>query len=45
MALHVPKLQNAFGKNKIMGGYCIIETTLDSTGEIIQTSQFDKLFL
>lgn len=41
---HVPKLQNAFGKNKIMGGYCIIETTLDSTGKIVQTSQFDKLF-
>ncbi|PHK49936.1 2-dehydropantoate 2-reductase [Staphylococcus edaphicus] len=41
---HVPKLQSVFGKDKIMGGYCVIETTLDSTGKIIQTSPFDKLY-
>lgn len=41
---HIPKLQAVFGKNKIMGGYCIIETSLNATGEVIQTSDFDKLF-
>ncbi|TGU99071.1 oxidoreductase, partial [Mesorhizobium sp. M8A.F.Ca.ET.173.01.1.1] len=29
---HIPKLQAVFGKNKIMGGYCIIETSLNATG-------------
>ncbi|GGB76580.1 2-dehydropantoate 2-reductase [Staphylococcus nepalensis] len=41
---HIPKLQSIFGKNKIMGGYCIIETALNTTGEVVQTSDFDKLF-
>ncbi|PTK19334.1 2-dehydropantoate 2-reductase [Staphylococcus saprophyticus] len=41
---HIPQLQSIFGKDKVMGGYCVIETTLDSMGEIIQTSPFDKLF-
>lgn len=41
---HIPKLQSAFGKDKILGGYCVIETTLDTAGEIIHTSPFDKLY-
>ncbi len=41
---HIPKLQSEFGKESVMGGYCVIETTLDSLGEVIQTSPFDKLF-
>ncbi|RIP37116.1 2-dehydropantoate 2-reductase [Staphylococcus gallinarum] len=41
---HIPKLQSLFGKHNIMGGYCVIETTLDTSGEIVHTSTFDKLF-
>lgn len=41
---HLPKLQSTFGENKIMGGYCVIETTLNPVGEIVHTSPFDKLF-
>jgi len=41
---HLPILQSAFGDNKVMGGYCVIETTVNATGEIVQTSPFDKLF-
>ncbi|MBF7020180.1 2-dehydropantoate 2-reductase [Staphylococcus sp. 18_1_E_LY] len=40
---HVEKLQQAFGENKVFGGLCIIETTLDSQGEINHTSDFDQL--
>lgn len=41
---HVSRLQSEFGTEKIMGGYCLIETTLNSQGEVVQTSPFDKLY-
>lgn len=40
---HVPQLQQAFGEEKVFGGLCIIETTLDSQGEVNHTSDFDQL--
>ncbi|MCG7339093.1 2-dehydropantoate 2-reductase [Staphylococcus sp. ACRSN] len=41
---HIPKLQSAFNAKRIMGGYCVIETTLNTSGEIVHTSNFDKLY-
>ncbi|MEB3101325.1 ketopantoate reductase family protein [Ferviditalea candida] len=35
---HFLKLQQEFGKNRVLGGLCFIETTLDHDGTIIQTS-------
>ncbi|MDT3960379.1 2-dehydropantoate 2-reductase [Staphylococcus kloosii] len=40
---HVAKLQQAFGEDNVFGGLCIIETTLDSQGEVNHTSDFDQL--
>lgn len=40
---HVSRLQQSFGEDKVFGGLCIIETTLDSQGEINHTSDFDQL--
>ncbi|WP_068778424.1 2-dehydropantoate 2-reductase [Paenibacillus sp. GM2] len=36
---HIPELQREFGKDKVIGGLCFIETTLNEQGHIIQTSQ------
>lgn len=35
---HYTQLQEAFGRENILGGLCFIETTLDQEGHIIQTS-------
>ncbi|AZS17300.1 2-dehydropantoate 2-reductase [Paenibacillus lutimineralis] len=36
---HIPELQREFGKDKVIGGLCFIETTLNEQGHIIQTSK------
>ncbi len=36
---HFPVLQQEYGKEKVLGGICFIETTLDREGTIVQTSQ------
>lgn len=41
--LHVGKLAEEFGDEKVIGGLCFIETTLDSEGRIIQTSSSHEL--
>lgn len=35
---HMDALTAAFGEEKVLGGLCFIETTLDENGKIIQTS-------
>ncbi|WP_027416840.1 ketopantoate reductase family protein [Aneurinibacillus terranovensis] len=35
---HFLQLQRVFGKDKILGGLCFIETTLNTEGEIVQSS-------
>ncbi|MFC3882236.1 2-dehydropantoate 2-reductase [Bacillus songklensis] len=35
---HIETLQEAFGKEKVIGGLCFIETTLNEKGEVVQTS-------
>jgi 2-dehydropantoate 2-reductase len=35
---HMDMLWNEFGKGKVLGGLCFIETTLNEQGEIVQTS-------
>lgn len=40
---HLSKLEDAFGQDRIIGGLCFIETTLDSEGKVIQTSPVHKL--
>jgi 2-dehydropantoate 2-reductase len=36
--LHFETLDKEFGANKVIGGLCFVESTLDSKGRIIQTS-------
>ncbi|MGZ3797951.1 MAG: ketopantoate reductase family protein [Pseudobdellovibrionaceae bacterium] len=36
--LHINKLVEEFGKNRVLGGLCFIETTLDHEGKVIQSS-------
>jgi 2-dehydropantoate 2-reductase len=36
--LHIEKLDEAFGPEKVLGGLCFIESTLDAEGKVIQTS-------
>src|SRR5699024_10257786 len=36
-------LQDAFGEENVIGGLCLIETTLNEAGEVAQTSAFDRL--
>ncbi|WP_318505895.1 2-dehydropantoate 2-reductase [Bacillus sp. T3] len=36
--LHVEKLIEAFGTDKVLGGLCFIESTLDSQGRVLQAS-------
>lgn len=36
---HIPLLQAAFGEEKVIGGLCFIEATLNREGHILQTSQ------
>ncbi|GAA4080306.1 2-dehydropantoate 2-reductase [Amphibacillus indicireducens] len=40
---HLEQLTDAFGVEKVMGGLCQIETTLNEAGEVVHSSQFDKL--
>lgn len=35
---HLEQLDEAFGEEKVLGGLCFIETTLDEDGTIVQTS-------
>ncbi|MBT2287872.1 ketopantoate reductase family protein [Paenibacillus albidus] len=40
---HFGALQTKFGREKVLGGLCYIETTLDQAGAIVQTSPFHNL--
>lgn len=40
---HLDVLTVAFGLEKVLGGLCFIETTLDETGKVIQTSPIHDL--
>ncbi|HFK1451272.1 MULTISPECIES: 2-dehydropantoate 2-reductase [Bacillus cereus group] len=40
---HVSLLQKEFGEEKVIGGLCFIETTLNDQGEIVQTSTANRL--
>lgn len=41
--LHLEKLADQFDQDKVIGGLCFIETTLDREGRIIQTSTAHEL--
>ena len=40
---HVDDLVKAFGEERVLGGLCFIETTLDENGTIVQTSPMNQL--
>lgn len=40
---HIDSLVDAFGEDRVIGGLCFIETTLDENGTIIQTSPSNQL--
>ncbi|MBT2679652.1 ketopantoate reductase family protein [Bacillus sp. ISL-35] len=40
---HLEALTEAFGPEKVIGGLCFIETTLDESGKVIQTSPIQDL--
>ncbi|KFN02272.1 2-dehydropantoate 2-reductase [Bacillus clarus] len=40
---HLSLLQQEFGEEKVIGGLCFIETTLNSEGDVVQTSAADRL--
>ncbi|PQZ59328.1 2-dehydropantoate 2-reductase [Bacillus sp. MYb209] len=40
---HLSLLQNEFGEEKVIGGLCFIETTLNSEGDVVQTSVANRL--
>ena len=40
---HVDDLVEAFGDEKVIGGLCFVESTLDETGKVIQTSPIHDL--
>ena len=40
---HLEILKESFNESQILGGLCIIETTLNASGEVVQTSPFDQL--
>ncbi|PEC82586.1 2-dehydropantoate 2-reductase [Bacillus cereus] len=40
---HLSQLQKEFGEEKVIGGLCFIETTLNDQGEIVQTSAANRL--
>ncbi|MDZ5608084.1 2-dehydropantoate 2-reductase [Bacillus pseudomycoides] len=39
---HLSPLQQVFGEDKVMGGLCFIETTLNDEGNVVQTSTVDR---
>lgn len=42
---HIDVLTSAFGEDKVLGGLCFIETTLDATGKVLQKgSNHDLIF-
>ncbi|MBE7122235.1 2-dehydropantoate 2-reductase [Bacillus cereus] len=40
---HLSLLQQEFGEEKVIGGLCFIETTLNSEGNVVQTSAANRL--
>jgi 2-dehydropantoate 2-reductase len=40
---HLSQLQQSFGEDKVIGGLCFIETTLNEAGDVVQTSAADRL--
>lgn len=40
---HVDDMMEAFGKEKVLGGLCFVESTLDGSGKVIQTSPIHDL--
>ena len=40
---HLSALQRVFGEDKVIGGLCFIETTLNDEGNVVQTSSTDRL--
>lgn len=40
---HLSRLKEAFGEEKVIGGLCFIETTLNNAGDVVQTSEAAKL--
>ncbi|GGL51038.1 2-dehydropantoate 2-reductase [Sporolactobacillus putidus] len=40
---HLSQLNQAFGADKVIGGLCFIETTLNEEGDVVQTSSADRL--
>ncbi|OQR56048.1 2-dehydropantoate 2-reductase [Bacillus sp. CDB3] len=40
---HLALLQKEFGEEKVMGGLCFIETTLNNEGDVVQTSAANRL--
>lgn len=40
---HLSVLQRVLGEDKVIGGLCFIETTLNGEGDVVQTSSADRL--
>lgn len=40
---HMEKLDQAFGPTNVLGGLCFIESTLDASGKVVQTSPIQTL--
>ncbi|MEH7344643.1 ketopantoate reductase family protein [Bacillus sp. JJ1532] len=40
---HIEKLVEVFGEDRVIGGLCFIETTLDNSGKVLQKSQAHDL--
>lgn len=40
---HLSLLQKEFGEEKVIGGLCFIETTLNNEGDVVQTSAANRL--
>lgn len=40
---HLSTLQQVFGEDKVIGGLCFIETTLNGEGDVVQTSSANRL--
>ncbi|PFA63228.1 2-dehydropantoate 2-reductase [Bacillus sp. AFS015802] len=40
---HVGELTEAFGEDKVIGGLCFVESTLDGDGKVLQTSPIHEL--
>jgi 2-dehydropantoate 2-reductase len=41
--LHIERLKKEFGEEKVIGGLCFIESTLDNEGRVLQTSAVHDL--